>query len=409
MALVLADRVKETASAPGTGAVTLLGASLGFQSFAVVGNGNTTYYTISDQGGPNWEVGIGTYSTTGPTLTRTVVLESSNGGSLTDFNAGSQDVFVTYPAEKAVYTNASNNVNPLGIISSATWNATAITPQYGGTGASTLTGYVYGNGTSTMTASTTIPTTALTGVLETTNGGTGLSTYTAGDIVYYSAGTALTKLGIGSNGQVLTSNGSAPVWGTVSSIAVTTFSAGTTGFTPSTATSGAVTLSGTLATTNGGTGLTGFTAANNAIYSTSSSALTAGTLPVAAGGTGITSLTLNRVPYGNGTSALQSSANLTFNGTTLTTTDITDSSLTAGRVTYAGVGGNLVDSSSLTFASSTLSAPQVNASNGIVVNSLTVSASYSIPSGSSAMSTGPVTVASGVTVTVPTGGKWIIL
>ena len=199
------------------------------------------------------------------------------------------------------------------------------------------------------------------------------------------------------------------MWGTVSSIAVTTFSAGTTGFTPSTATSGAVTLSGTLATTNGGTGLTGFTAANNAIYSTSSSALTAGTLPVAAGGTGITSLTLNRVPYGDGTNALQSSANLTFNGTTLTASDITDSSLTAGRVTYAGVGGNLVDSSSLTFASSTLSAPQVNASNGIVVNSLTVSASYSIPSGSSAMSTGPVTVASGVTVTVPTGGKWIIL
>ena len=88
MALVLADRVKETATSPGTGAVTLLGASLGFQSFAVVGNGNTTYYTIADQGGPNWEVGIGTYSTTGPTLTRTVVLASSNSGSLTDFKIG---------------------------------------------------------------------------------------------------------------------------------------------------------------------------------------------------------------------------------------------------------------------------------------------------------------------------------
>lgn len=82
---------------------------------------------------------------------------------------------------------------------------------------------------------------------------------------------------------------------------VSTFSAGTTGFTPSTATSGAVTLAGTLATTNGGTGLTTFTAANNAIYSTSSSALTAGTLPVAAGGSG--AATLTGVLKGNGTSA----------------------------------------------------------------------------------------------------------
>ena len=74
-----------------------------------------------------------------------------------------------------------------------------------------------------------------------------------------------------------------------------------------------------------------------------------GTVAVANGGTGLTSLTANRVPYGNGTSAYQSSANLTFNGTTLTATDITDSSLTAGRVTYAGTGGNLVDSTNLTF------------------------------------------------------------
>jgi hypothetical protein len=82
-------------------------------------------------------------------------------------------------------------------------------------------------------------------------------------------------LGIGTNGQILTSTGTAPQWSTLSGVAVTTFSAGTTGFTPSTATSGAVTLAGTLATTNGGTGLTSFTA-NGVVYASSSSALTTG-------------------------------------------------------------------------------------------------------------------------------------
>jgi hypothetical protein len=66
-------------------------------------------------------------------------------------------------------------------------------------------------------------------------------------------------------------------------------------------------------------------------------------------------------------------------------------------------------SSSLTFASSTLTAPIVSASNGLVVNSNTVSASYSIPSGSSASSVGPMTVASGQTVTVPSGSRWVVL
>jgi hypothetical protein len=102
MALVLADRVRETANAPGTGTVTLLGAVTGYQSFAVVGNTNTTYYTISDQSGGNWEVGIGTYTASGTTLARTTVLASSNGGSLTNFSTGTQDVFLTYPAEVAV-------------------------------------------------------------------------------------------------------------------------------------------------------------------------------------------------------------------------------------------------------------------------------------------------------------------
>jgi len=107
MALTLKDRVLETAAAPGTGAVTLLGAVTGYQTFsAAIGNGNTCYYTIADQSGANWEVGIGTYSSSGNTLTRTTVLSSSNAGSTVNFASGTQNVFVTYPSEKAVYLDA---------------------------------------------------------------------------------------------------------------------------------------------------------------------------------------------------------------------------------------------------------------------------------------------------------------
>lgn len=108
MAFVLRDRVKETTSSTGTGSVTLAGAATGFQSFSVIGNGNTTYYAIV--GTTEWEVGIGTYSTTGPTLARTTVLESSNGGSLVNFSAGTKDVFVTYPGERAVYASGTGIV-----------------------------------------------------------------------------------------------------------------------------------------------------------------------------------------------------------------------------------------------------------------------------------------------------------
>jgi len=173
MALVLADRVQETTTTTGTGSVTLDGAVTGFQSFAVVGNGNTTFYTIADQGGANWEVGIGTYSTTGPTLARTTVLSSSNGGSLVTFTAGTKTVFVTYPSEQSVNLDASNNVSALGTISSGTWNATTI-------------GAVYG--------------------------GTGISSYAVGDLLFANTTTSLDRIPVGTNGYILTSNGTAPAW-----------------------------------------------------------------------------------------------------------------------------------------------------------------------------------------------------
>lgn len=105
MALVIKDRVLETCSSPGSGSVTLLGAVTGYQTFnAAVANGNTCYYTIADQSGSNWEVGVGTF-TAPATLARTTVLASSNGGTTVNFSTGTQNVFLTYPAGKAVTTD----------------------------------------------------------------------------------------------------------------------------------------------------------------------------------------------------------------------------------------------------------------------------------------------------------------
>lgn len=132
MALILADRVQETCNSPGTGTVTLLGAQTGFQSFSAgVGNGNTTFYAIANQIGGNWEVGLGTYSSTGNTLARTTVLASSNAGSLTNFSSGIQNVWVDYPAGKAVNLDASGYVdaggNPYLTFSPQSSNPTAAT------------------------------------------------------------------------------------------------------------------------------------------------------------------------------------------------------------------------------------------------------------------------------------------
>ena len=111
MALVLADRVRDTTTTTGTGTVTLSGtAPVTYQTFGTaIGNGNTTYYTIA--GDTEWEVGIGTYSSTGPTLARTTVLSSSAGGTTpATFSAGTKSVFVTYPAEIAVGTDISQTI-----------------------------------------------------------------------------------------------------------------------------------------------------------------------------------------------------------------------------------------------------------------------------------------------------------
>ena len=111
MAIVVKDRVQQTTTTTGTSDFLLTGSVSGFQSFAAIGNTNVTYYTAVDPSTGAWEVGIGTYSTTGPTLARTTILSNSlSTTAKIDFAAGAKNVFCVYPAEKAIYEEVSGNV-----------------------------------------------------------------------------------------------------------------------------------------------------------------------------------------------------------------------------------------------------------------------------------------------------------
>ena len=211
-------------------------------------------------------------------------------------------------------------------------NQSLLVKTASGTGITVLSGYtcaVYIDGTNVVQAATyqpvmTVGTLALTNSLTTAYGGTGLASYTAGDTLYYSSGTTLSKLGIGATGTVLTVAGGVPTWSATST--VSSFSAGTTGFTPSSSTTGVVTLAGTLNIANGGTGSTSTTYCALATN-------VSGTLPVANGGTGVTSSTGSGAVVLGTTPTLTSPAITTATLTNPTVTSYIESVVAIGTVT----------------------------------------------------------------------------
>jgi hypothetical protein len=286
MPLVVKDRVKVSSTTTGTGTFTLGVADPGFQNFAVIGDGNTTYYTITDSSAGTWEVGIGTYTASGTTLSRDVVLASSNSNNLVNFGAGQKDVFVVYPADRAVFTDE---------------------PQV-------LTNKTVTDNTFTIQDD----------LDNTKKAQFQLSNITAGNTRVYTFPNATATLATISN--------------------VTQTFAGTTTFSAGTVTVGSAT--------------------GNTTYGL---------------GTGAT------------TSVSTKNVNIGINGVSGSTTLITLGSAVSGATSRTSVNGNLI------------------AKSGLLEHSATVSQNYIIQNGNNALSAGPVVVADGVSVTVPSGSVWTIV
>lgn len=259
MALVVADRVKETTTTTGTGTLTLGGAVTGFQSFAAIGNANTTYYAISSTGSSEWEVGIGTYNSVGPALTRDTILASSNSGNAVNLSAGTKEVFVVYPAGRAIFADGTNIQVP---------NNAVLPITAGGTGSNTAT--FSGANISSLNASS-ISTGTLDNARTSASSANGASTIVARDASgNFSANTVTANLtGTAANATVLQTARTIAISGGATGTA-TSFDGSSNITIPVTALNVSTADAGTLAVARGGTGITSVGTSGNVLTSNGS-------------------------------------------------------------------------------------------------------------------------------------------
>lgn len=420
MPLVLKDRVRETTNTTGTGTYTLAGAVTGFQSFSVIGNGNTTYYTVTD--GTNWEVGIGTYTSSGTTLSRDTILESSNAGSAVSWGAGSKDVFVTYPAERSMYVDGTTITPAIAarlpyssLAQGSALSVLGVTANATGDNASIAAGtdhqVLRRSGTSLAFGAVNLASTnAVTGTLPLGNGGTGQTTAQAAMNTFAGAVTS---------GSYLRGNGTNVVMSTIQAGDVPTLNQNTTG------SAATLTTARTIQTNLASTSAASFNGSANITPGVT------GVLPIGSGGTGssLTDPNADRILFwddsvgavdwltigtglsisGTTISATSGSGTVTsvsgtgsVNGITLSGTVTTSGSLTLGG-TLSGVSltsqvsGTLPIANGGTGQTGTPSNGQLLIGNGTGFTRSTLTAGTGI---SISNSSGGITVSSTVTGTV---------
>jgi hypothetical protein len=378
MALIVQDRVKVNTTTTGTGTIVLgATAPTGYQSFAVIGNNNTTYYTIAGQTTNEWEVGVGTYYLANSSLSRDTILSSSNANAAVTFSAGTKDVFVTYPAERALYANTTN-------VTVFTDTLFALQDDADPTKQATFN---IGTINTNNTIAYNLPTSATANTAVTLAGLNVAQTFN--QTQSFSGGLSMSGVASNYNMGTSTTTGVTTIGGTATTSDLTV---GRSTVSQTTNIQSAATTTGNTKTINiGANGTSGSTtainigSANNTTVTINGNVSLVNTLAVGSGGTGLNSLTNNSVMLGNATSSV--------------------------KFVAPGTTGNVLTSDGTTWTSATpASTGALSAGNSsIVINNVNITANATIAAGQNGFSVGPVNTANGVTVTIASGQQWVVI